>query len=113
MMMRKKWQQVFNLNWYHQLKRWQVARVILHQDLDRLQKENDDLRAKLAALRHAKEQAEKQLEERRREKEVLRARLVDQKKAVDTVELVSAQVSAKYQELQKEFERLRRSKKSR
>lgn len=93
-------------------KRWRTSRIELLRQLDGLKRENEQLRNKLAHLQHAKEQAERSLEERRREKKALRDSLNFQKKSSETQERVTEQLSTKLAELREENERLLRREKT-
>lgn len=63
--------------------RWRDLQRNLAREIDLLRRENVRLRQKLAVLQKAKDQAERFAEERRREKEALRAKVVLQKKELD------------------------------
>src|ERR1044071_1436058 len=92
-------------------RRWRSSRLQLHHEIDTLSKENERLQKRVLALQAAKDQAEKQAEDRRREKEALRAKMNTQKKASEGNETLVAQLGAKITELRAEIEKLKRSKK--
>lgn len=96
------------LNLIDKIRRWTVSQNELHQQIEKLQSDNQRLREKVASLQKAKDTAERQAEERKREKDALRARLSDQKKSNEAVELASAQLNAKITELRDENEKLQR-----
>jgi len=95
------------------VKRWCVSRIDLLNEVDKLRDDNQRLRVKVAALQHAKDVAERQAEERRREKAVLRTRLAAQKKVSDQDRLIADQLNAKITELWAENDELRRARKQR
>lgn len=95
------------------VKRWCASRIDLLNEVDKLRADNQRLRSKVAALQHSKEVAERQAEERRREKEALRTRLAAQKKAADQNQLITEQLNAKITELRAENDKLHRAKKPR
>jgi chromosome segregation ATPase len=98
------------LNLIHEFKRWRTSHKELLNLVDTLRKDNDRLRVKLTALQHAKDQAEKDAEERRREKESLRVQLADLKKALKSKQLSIDQLSAKLTELRDELDRMKQPK---
>jgi hypothetical protein len=69
------------------------------------------LQKKVLALQQVKDQAERHAEDRRREKEALRAKLASQKKAFESSEVQLGQLAAKITELRAENDKLKRSKK--
>lgn len=95
-------------NLIQSLRRWRLSVVELRREVASLRSENERLRDKLASLQAAKEQAERHAEDRRREKESLRARLGDQRRAVELTELSKAQLVAKITELRTENDELRK-----
>lgn len=95
----------------HKFERWRASRAEILGQLDTLRKENERLQQRLVALQQAKDQAETHAEDRRREKEVLRAKLVAQKKAAEVNEILVAQLGAKITELRTENDKLKRAKK--
>lgn len=97
-----------SLKMFQIFKRWRISVQELRSEVGALRAENDRLRLKLADLQLAREQADRHAEDRRREKEALRSRLSDQKKAVELNELNSAQLIAKITELRAENDNLRR-----
>jgi chromosome segregation ATPase len=100
-----------NANPIRKFERWRTSRVELLRQIDRLRKENERLKQKVAALQQAKDQAEKHAEDRRREKEALRAKLSSQKKAFESTEQQVGQLAAKITELRAENDKLKRTKK--
>jgi|GEM_PF-7134109 len=91
-------------------KRWLTTRARLVRQIETLTRDNERLREKVAALQHSKEQTEKSLEERRREKKVLQANLTSQKRTSESKERVAEQLGAKLAELREENDRLLRGK---
>jgi|SRR5579862_7008580 len=91
--------------------RWKTSRIELLRQVDSLRKENDRLQQRLIALQLAKDQAEKHAEDRRREKEVLRAKMNSQKRSSESNELLLEQLGAKITELRAEIDRLKQRKK--
>ncbi len=90
--------------------KWRKSKQELFQRIEKLELDNANLRSKNHQLQHAKELAERQADERRREKEALRARLAEQKKHNDSVVLVSEQLKAKVTELRAENDLLLQKK---
>lgn len=101
------------LNLFSQFLRWRRTRIDLYKELDFLRLDNVRLRSKLSAIQHAKEQVDKQIEERRREKEALRVKLVTEKKSAEPTQRVIEQLNLKITELREENDRLKRASKSR
>lgn len=99
-----------NLSLTDFVRRWIVARKKLIAQLEKVQAENVELRAKVTGLQHARDQADRSAEERRREKEVLREKVAEQRKALEATQLVHEQVTAMLSELRDENERLRQSR---
>ena len=91
--------------------RWRASRIDLLWQIDALRKENDQLKERVVSLQQSKNQAEKHAEDRRNEKESLRARLLGQKKASESNELLLEQFGAKITELHAEVDRHKRSRK--
>jgi chromosome segregation ATPase len=102
---------IAKLSLVHRFQRWRTARIELLAELDALRSENEELRQKLVTFRQAKVRAEKHAEDRRHEKEALRAKLNAQRKALETQELLVAQLGAKIAELRAENDDLMRAKK--
>lgn len=98
------------LNLIQTFRRWTTSQNELHQQIEKLQADNQRLREKVAYLQKAKDTAERQAEERKREKEALRTRLAEQKKANEAIEVASAQLNAKITELRNENENLRQKR---
>jgi chromosome segregation ATPase len=99
------------MNLISKIQRWRISRVELLLEVEALTAENEELRQKIVVLRQAKDQAETHAEDRRREKESLRAKLNTQRKALETQELLVSQLGAKITELRAENEKLKRAKK--
>jgi chromosome segregation ATPase len=107
-----KWLDILLLgNLRRKLQRARISQTQLLRQVDTLTKESERLRQRLAAVQAAKDQAEKHAEDRRREKEALRARLRSQDKTLELHDTVVAQLGAKITELTAEIDRLKRSKK--
>jgi chromosome segregation ATPase len=92
--------------------RWKASRLELLRQIDRLKNENDRLQKWVIVLQQAKDQAETHAEDRRREKEALRAKLASQKKAFESNEQQLGQLAAKITELRAENDKLKRAKKT-
>ena len=88
-------------------RRWLGRRSVLLRQLDALTAERTQLQAKIQVLSHAKEQAERQAGERLREKEVLRTKLANQKKATEASQRVIDQLNACILQLRGELTKLR------
>ena len=99
------------LNPIPKLVRWCRSRNELLDEVDSLRLENEQLRLKVSNLQQAKVKLENSLEERRREKETLRANLNSQKKTAESKELIAEQLGNKIAELRDENDRLHRLKK--
>ncbi len=87
--------------------RWRTSRAELFHAVDLLRKENDQLRQKLAAAQQAKVHAEKQAEDRRREKDALRDKLRAQRKTSESQDVLLEQYGAKITELRAENDQLK------
>lgn len=94
------------LNPIPKIVRWCRAKNHLLDEIDALRQKNEELRAKVAALQQAKVKLENSLEERRREKETLRANLVSQKKSAESKEMIAERLGNKITELRDENDRL-------
>jgi seryl-tRNA synthetase len=96
-----------NLDLVDFVRRWFVQRSSLLRQIDSLKAERSQLQAKILALSHAKEQAERQAEERLREKEVLRLKIASQKKSSDASQRVIDQLNERILALRDELAKLK------
>jgi len=92
-------------------RRWRTSQSELLGQADTLRKENQRLQQRLTLLQQAKDQADKHAEDRRREKEALRAKMSAQKKDAEVNELLVVQLGAKITELRAEIDKLKSAKK--
>jgi len=88
----------------HRLQRWRLSGRALFQELELAKREIESLRAQVLKLTSAKEHSEHLAEERRQEKESLRVKLANQKKATDSATRQVEMLSEKIIELKAEID---------
>jgi chromosome segregation ATPase len=81
-----------------------TSKTRLVVEVQKLRQENADLRARLAAAHHAKQQAESQAEDLRAQKERLRVKAATVKKDIEAQRRVLEQVQEKNAALREELE---------
>ena len=90
--------------------RWRATRAALLRNLERQRSQIESLQSRVATLQSAKDRAEQDAKERRREKESLRARVTSQKRQLDDYERQIETLNAKVIELRETIQTLEKKR---
>lgn len=91
-------------------RRWRATRAALLRDLERQRSQIESLQSRIGTLQSAKDRAEQDAKERRREKESLRSRVTSQKRQLDDYERQIETLNAKVIELRETIQTLEKKR---